>query len=68
MLEMNSKVNEAMEFTAWCKCAETVEGFLAMLAEHSNVILSLLINEEEENLSVRVSSIPQLPIFMHVLS
>ena len=52
---MSVKVNEAMEFSSWCKCAEAADGLLNLLDENRNVTLSILVTEDEENLTVSSS-------------
>jgi Eukaryotic translation initiation factor 3 subunit 8 N-terminus len=52
LLEMSAKVNDAMEFSSWCKCAEAADGLLNLLDENRNVTLTSLVTEDEENLAV----------------
>ncbi|CAD5207154.1 unnamed protein product [Bursaphelenchus okinawaensis] len=51
LFEMNSKITEAMDFSAWTKTLETIDGLLNLLIENENVNISIKTTEEEENLS-----------------
>lgn len=52
LFEMNSKITEAMDFGAWSKTLEALDGLLNLLIENTNVHISINTTEEEENLSV----------------
>jgi translation initiation factor 3 subunit C len=51
MFEMNARISDVMEFSAWQKTLETIDGLFNLLAEYKNVYISIATSEEEENLT-----------------
>uniref|UniRef100_A0A915M9N1 Eukaryotic translation initiation factor 3 subunit C n=1 Tax=Meloidogyne javanica TaxID=6303 RepID=A0A915M9N1_MELJA len=50
LFEMNTRISDAMEFNSWTKSVETVNRLLNLLNENPNVIISISIGEDEENI------------------
>ncbi|KAI1702154.1 PCI domain-containing protein [Ditylenchus destructor] len=51
LFEMNTRISDAMEYNSWLKTLETIDGLFNLLGEHRNVIISMVVNEDEENLT-----------------